>query len=94
MNKATAEFIGTFTLVLLGCGSAVIAGKAVGVLGISIAFGLALIAMAYGIGPVSGCHINPAVSLGALVAGRMSPGDFVTYVIAQCLGAIAGAGVL
>lgn len=94
MSKALAEFIGTFTLVLLGCGAAVIAGKEVGVLGISFAFGLALIAMAYGIGPVSGCHINPAVSLGALVAGRMSTGDFVTYVIAQCLGAIAGAFVL
>lgn len=94
MQKALAEFIGTFTLVLLGCGAAVIAGKEVGVLGISFAFGLALIAMAYGIGPISGCHINPAVSLGALLAGRMSAGDFVTYVVAQCLGAIAGAFVL
>ncbi len=94
MNKACAEFIGTFTLVLFGCGSAVIAGDVVGVLGISFAFGLALIAMAYGIGPLSGCHINPAVSLGVLIAGRMSTGDFVTYVIAQCFGGIAGAGVL
>ena len=94
MKKPLAEFIGTFTLVLLGCGAAVIAGKEVGVLGISFAFGLALIAMAYGIGPVSGCHINPAVSLGALVAGRMTTGEFVSYVIAQCAGAIAGAFVL
>ncbi len=94
MNKACAEFIGTFTLVLFGCGSAVIAGDFVGGLGISFAFGLALVAMAYGIGPLSGCHINPAVSLGVLIAGRMSTGDFVTYVIAQCLGGIAGAGVL
>ncbi|MEZ5843711.1 MAG: aquaporin [Hyphomicrobiaceae bacterium] len=94
MTKALAEFIGTFTLVLLGCGAAVIAGKEVGVLGIAFAFGLALIAMAYGIGPVSGCHINPAVSLGALLAGRMSTGDFILYVIAQCAGAIAGAAVL
>lgn len=94
MNKACAEFIGTFTLVLFGCGSAVIAGDVVGVLGISFAFGLALIAMAYGIGPLSGCHINPAVSLGVLIAGRMSVGDFISYVIAQCLGGIAGAGVL
>ena len=94
MNKAVAEFVGTFTLVLFGCGSAVIAGDVVGVLGISFAFGLALIAMAYGIGPLSGCHINPAVSLGVLIAGRMSVGDFVSYVIAQCLGGIAGAGVL
>ena len=95
MNKAIAEFIGTFTLVFLGCGAAVIAGAGVvGVLGIAFAFGLALIGMAYGIGPVSGCHINPAVSLGALIAGRMSSGDFIQYVIAQCLGAIAGAAVL
>jgi aquaporin Z len=94
MNKSLAEFIGTFTLVLLGCGAAVIAGKEVGVLGISMAFGLALIAMAYGIGPVSGCHINPAVSVGAWIAGRMSVGDLIQFVIAQCLGAIAGAGVL
>ena len=94
MKKALAEFIGTMTLVLLGCGAAVIAGTQVGVLGIAVAFGLALIAMAYGIGPVSGCHINPAVSLGVLVAGRMSVGDFIQYVIAQCLGAIAGAFIL
>jgi aquaporin Z len=99
MKKALAEFIGTFTLVLLGCGSATIAGPAVGattvgVLGISFAFGLAIVAMAYGIGPVSGCHVNPAVSLGAFVARRMSARDLVTYVIAQCLGAIAGAAVL
>ena len=65
MHKSIAEFIGTFTLVLFGCGAAVIAGEQIGVLGISFAFGLALIAMAYGIGPVSGCHINPAVSFGA-----------------------------
>jgi aquaporin Z len=94
MKKLVAEFIGTFTLVLFGCGAAVIAGQQIGVLGISFAFGLALIAMAYGIGPVSGCHINPAVSLGALVAGRMSPGDFVGYVIAQVAGAVVGALVL
>ncbi len=94
MNKAVAEFLGTLTLVLLGCGAAVIAGKEVGVLGISFAFGLALIAMAYGIGPVSGCHINPAVSLAAVIAGRMSTSDFVQYVIAQCLGAVVGALIL
>lgn len=94
MKKPIAEFIGTFTLVLLGCGSAVIAGPEVGFLGISFAFGLALIAMAYGIGPISGCHINPAVSLGVLIAGRMSVGEFVQYAIAQVLGGIAGAVVL
>jgi aquaporin Z len=99
MNKALAEFIGTFTLVLFGCGAAVIAGPAVGattvgVLGIAFAFGLAIVAMAYGIGSVSGCHVNPAVSFGVLLAGRMTVADFVQYVIAQCLGAIAGAAVL
>ena len=94
MKKEIAEFIGTFTLVFLGCGAAVIAGEQVGVLGISFAFGLALIAMAYGIGSISGCHINPAVSLGALIAGRMSVTEFIRYVVAQCAGAIAGAFVL
>jgi aquaporin Z len=94
MQKAIAEFIGTATLVLLGCGAAVIAGDKIGFMGISFAFGLAIVAMAYGIGPISGCHVNPAVSLGALIAGRMSMSDFITYVIAQCLGAIAGAGIL
>jgi len=100
MKKGIAEFIGTFTLVLFGCGAAVIAGPqiagatTVGVLGIAFAFGLAIVAMAYGIGQVSGCHVNPAVSLGACIAGRLPVGDLVTYVIAQCLGAIAGAGVL
>lgn len=100
MKKAVAEFLGTFTLVFFGCGSAVIAGPAiagattVGVLGIAFAFGLAIVAMAYAIGPISGCHVNPAVSLGALIAGRMSAGDFITYVIAQVAGAIVGALVL
>ena len=99
MKKAVAEFIGTFALVLFGCGTAVIAGMGSGatsvdVLGIAMAFGLAIVAMAYGIGQVSCCHINPAVSFGVLVAGRMTTQDFITYVIAQILGAIAGAVVL
>jgi aquaporin Z len=94
MKKELAEFIGTFTLVLLGCGSAVIAGADIGLTGISFAFGLALIAMAYGIGPVSGCHINPAVSLGAVAAGRMTMGEAVRYIIAQVAGAIVAALVL
>jgi len=94
LKKYFAEFIGTFTLVLFGCGTAVVAGKSVGVLGIAIAFGFALIAMAYGIGPISGCHINPAVSLGVFTAGRMNAGDLVGYIVGQVLGAIAGAGVL
>ncbi len=99
MKKPIAEFIGTFALVFFGCGAAVIAGMGTGataidVLGISFAFGLAIVAMAYGIGPVSGCHVNPAVSFGVLLAGRMSVGEFVAYVIAQVLGAIAGAAAL
>ncbi len=94
MKKEIAEFIGTFTLVLLGCGSAVIAGGDIGLMGISFAFGLALIGMAYGIGPVSGCHINPAVSLGAVAAGRMQMGEAIRYIVAQTAGAIVAAGVL
>ena len=94
MNKQIAEFIGTFTLVLLACGSAVLAGADIGLTGISFAFGLALIAMAYGIGPVSGCHINPAVSLGMVAAGRMSMLEAIKYIIAQVAGAIVAAAVL
>jgi aquaporin Z len=99
MKKGIAEFIGTFTLVFFGCGAAVIAGMGTGptsidVLGIAFAFGLAIVAMAYGIGPISGCHVNPAVSFGVLVAGRMQKDEFIHYVIAQVLGAIAGALVL
>jgi aquaporin Z len=99
MNKAVAEFIGTFALVFIGCGAAVIGGMGVGptainVLGIAFAFGLTIVAMAYGIGRVSGCHVNPAVSFGVFVAGRMSMSDLITYVISQILGAVAGAAVL
>jgi aquaporin Z len=95
IKKLTAEFIGTFALVLLGCGAAVLAGFGiVGQEGIAWAFGLAIVAMAYGIGPVSGCHVNPAVSLGAWLAGRMKTNEMIGYWIAQCLGAIVGAGVL
>jgi aquaporin Z len=90
-KQGIAEFIGTFTLVFVGCGTAVIEGKAVGFLGIAFAFGLALTAMAYSIGPVSGCHINPAVSLGMFAAGRMTGKELVWYVVSQCLGAILGA---
>jgi aquaporin Z len=94
MKKYFAELIGTFTLVLFGCGTAVVAGAQVGVLGIAFAFGLALIAMAYGIGPISGCHINPAVSLGVFIAGRMKAKDLIGYIISQCIGAIAAAAIL
>ena len=94
MNKQVAEFLGTFMLVLVGCGSAVVAGADIGLTGISFAFGLALVGMAYGIGPVSGCHINPAVSLGMVAAGRMTMPEAVKYIIAQVAGAIVAALVL
>ena len=94
MKKPLAEFIGTFTLVLLGCGSAVIAGDLIGFAGISFAFGLALIGMAYGIGAVSGCHINPAVTLGVVASGRMSFSEAIPYMIAQVAGAVVAALVL
>ena len=89
-----AELLGTFTLVLFGCGSAVLAGEQVGQLGIAFAFGLAIVAMAYGIGPISGCHVNPAVSFGAFVSGRKSLKDMLVYWAAQFIGATIGAGVL
>ncbi|WP_395443054.1 aquaporin [Caulobacter sp. UC70_42] len=94
MSKIVAEFIGTFALVLFGCGAAVLGGEHVGQLGIALAFGFAIIALAYGIGPVSGCHVNPAVSLAAFVAGRMGAKEMVLYWIAQFVGALAGAAVL
>jgi aquaporin Z len=94
-RKLGAEFIGTFTLVLVGCGAVVLGGFGiVGQEGIAWAFGLAIVAMAYGIGPVSGCHVNPAISFGAWIAGRMSLREMFGYWIAQCVGAIVGAGVL
>lgn len=94
MSKIVAEFIGTFALVLFGCGAAVLGGDHVGQLGIALAFGFAIIALAYGIGPVSGCHVNPAVSLAAFVAGRMSVKEMLFYWGAQFVGALAGAAVL
>jgi len=94
MKKYVAEFFGTFTLVLFGCGTAAVSGQAVGHLGIAFAFGFALLAMCYGIGPVSGCHVNPAVSLGVFAAGRMSGKDLGGYIVAQLLGGIVAAGVL
>lgn len=97
-SKFSAEFLGTLVLVLMGCGSAVIAGAngttGVGLLGISFAFGLSVVAMAYAIGHISGCHINPAISIGMVVAGRMKASDAAYYIVAQILGAIAGAGLL
>ena len=94
MKQFIAELIGTFILVFFACGTAVFAGAQVGVLGIALAFGLALIAAAYGIGSISGAHINPAVSLGAFVAGRLSVQNLAIYVVAQCLGAIIAAWML
>ena len=94
MKTFLAEFIGTLTLVLFGCGAAVLGGEHVGQLGIALAFGFAIVAMAYGIGPISGCHVNPAVSLAVFVAGRMSARDMISYWIAQFAGATAGAMIL
>lgn len=94
IKKCLAELIGTFILVLFGCGTAVIAGDKVGIVGIALAFGLALIGAAYGIGPISGCHINPAVSLGVWVAGRMKAGEMLLYWVGQFFGAILGTWVL
>ena len=94
MKKYLAELVGTFILVLFGCGTAVVAGDKVGILGIAFAFGLALIGAAYGIGPISGCHINPAVSLGVWVAGRMAWKDMLGYWVGQFAGGILAAWVL
>jgi aquaporin Z len=97
-NRLAAEFIGTLWLVLGGCGSAVLAGAfpqyGIGFAGVSLAFGLTVLTMAYAIGHVSGCHLNPAVSLGLVVGGRFRAGDLLPYVVAQVAGAIVGAGIL
>jgi len=94
VKRYFAELVGTFILVLFGCGTAVVAGDKVGILGIAFAFGLGLIAAAYAIGPISGCHINPAVSLGVWVAGRMTAAEMFGYWIGQFLGAILAAWVI
>jgi aquaporin Z len=97
-RRATAEFIGTFWLVFGGCGSAVLAAAfpnvGIGLLGVSFAFGLTVLTMAYAIGHVSGCHLNPAVSVGLVVGKRFPAADLWAYIVAQVAGAIAGAGVL
>jgi aquaporin Z len=94
MKKYIAELIGTMILVLMGCGGAVIAGSAIGNVGIAFCFGLAVLAMVYAIGSVSGCHINPAITISMLVAGKISVKDTVFYVVFQCIGAVIGAGIL
>lgn len=97
-NKMLAEFFGTLWLVLGGCGSAVLAaafpGLGIGFVGVALAFGLTLLTMAYAIGHISGCHINPAVTIGLWVGGRIKAGEVLPYIISQVLGAIAGAGIL
>lgn len=100
MKKYIAEFIGTFCLVLFGCGAAVVSGTAesgpagLGLLGIAFAFGLAVVCMAYAIGPITGCHINPAISIAMLAAGKLSTKDTIGHIVGQILGAIAAAGLL
>lgn len=98
MKKYGAEFIGTFWLVLGGCGSAVLAagfpGFGIGFLGVALAFGLTVLTMAFTIGHISGCHLNPAVSIGLWAGGRFPAGQLIPYIISQVLGAIAAGGVL
>ncbi|MCU0975606.1 MAG: aquaporin Z [Steroidobacteraceae bacterium] len=98
MNKYVAEFFGTFWLVLGGCGSAVLAAQfpevGIGLLGVSLAFGLTVLTMAYAIGHISGCHLNPAVSIGLWAGGRFPAGELLPYIFAQVLGAVAAGGVL
>src|SRR5213083_2730701 len=97
-RRLSAEFIGTAWLVLGGCGSAVLAAAfpsvGIGLLGVSLAFGLTVLTMAYAIGHISGCHLNPAVSVGLCVAGRFPSSKLLPYIIAQVLGAIAAGGIL
>ena len=98
MKKLVAEFIGTLWLVLGGCGSAVLAAAypelGIGFAGVAIAFGLTVMTMAYAISHISGCHLNPAVSIGLWIGGRFDKKDLLPYIIAQILGAVAGAGIL
>jgi aquaporin Z len=98
MKKLVAEFIGTFWLVLGGCGSAVLAAAypelGIGFEGVAIAFGLTVMTMAYAIGHISGCHLNPAVSIGLWIGGRFDKKELLPYIVAQIFGAIAGAGIL
>jgi len=94
LKKFSAELVGTMVLVLFGCGAAVLGPAPFDQLAVSLAFGFAIVAMAYGIGPVSGCHVNPAVSLAAFVAGRMTAKDMAIYWVAQFIGAVIGAAIL
>src|SRR5687768_5910558 len=94
MNRYVAELVGTFVLVFASCGSAVLAGEKIGFLGVSLAFGLSLLAMVYAIGPISGCHINPAVTVGILISKKMDAKYAAGYIVAQVLGAILASALL
>ncbi len=94
MKRLIAEFLGTFVLVLGGCGSAVLAADHIGVLGVSLAFGLTVLCMIYAVGHISGAHFNPAVSLGLWMGGRFNSAQLIPYIVAQVLGATAAAGIL
>ncbi|MBE6495422.1 MAG: MIP family channel protein [Methanobrevibacter thaueri] len=94
MKRYISELIGTMVLVLFGCGSAAVAGSVLGNFGIAMAFGLSIIAMAYVIGDISGCHVNPAVSIGMWIDGRLEAKDLVSYIVFQCIGAIIGIALL
>jgi aquaporin Z len=94
VNKYICEFVGTFALVFFGCATVLFMRTEVGLLGVAMAFGLSVVAMAYAIGPISGAHLNPAVSLGFFVSGRMKPNDLIGYIVAQCAGAIVASAVL
>jgi aquaporin Z len=94
MNRYLAELVGTFVLVFASCGSAVLAGDKIGFLGVSLAFGLSLLAMVYAIGPISGCHINPAVTVGIVLSKKMDAKYAAGYIVAQILGAIAASALL
>ena len=100
MQKYLAEFVGTLALVLIGCGAITMSGfgsaspLGLNIVPIGLAFGLTVTGMAYGIGPISGAHLNPAVTVAAFVAGRMETKDVIPYIVAQCIGAIVGAGIL
>jgi aquaporin Z len=94
LKKYSAELLGTFVLVFIGTGTAVIAGAKVGYLGIAIAFGLAVLALVYAIGPISGCHINPAITISMLAAGKIPSRDALFYIVAQCIGAVIASGLV
>ena len=93
-KKYLAELIGTFVLVFIGTGSAVVAGKEIGFLGIALAFGLSVLVMVYAIGQISGCHINPAITIAMLANGKIGSKDAAMYIVAQCIGAVIASLIL